>query len=408
MLPLMSIANVPVLYLTSGPTLAFLLLIVFSKHRSVMINSYRRVGLATSACLIIALAVDMSWYAAVIVFAAGGVPLIVGAWEKGLRQGVETLSFFLLAGLLSFSGFVSLNGMKQMVTMWAAKCSANDSHVKTIRSDITDLYDVYRQGDSSILTTRYGLVITRDGCGKSEDIRLPGYVERGLMVSRRLFYAGDFAENTIHYFNLDQHEQQSEKTSKGMYTDALAFRGKYYFLSEKRTLTVAGNADEVREYHLKYNSGYALGANDRRSEIYYSTWATGVLSSLDAYSLKHIRAKRFNTFIFGMATSVRDDAILLALPMKSKIAVVDAATLKTMRYLDAPRGVRDIQFEETEGKVYSAGYFDGMYAVTDYRTGKIIENRYVGTVARGVYHDNVTGRNFAVSKCGLAEIRFIR
>jgi len=111
------------------------------------------------------------------------------------------------------------------------------------------------------------------------------------------------------------------------------------------------------------------------------------------------------TFLFGITLNESGNTVMVAEPMNSRIIELDGKTLKTIRYLDAGLGVRDIQYAPDTGRIYSANYFDGTYTETDYKTGKVTKKVFIGCSPRGVLHDSATEKTFAVSECGIFEIK---
>jgi len=221
------------------------------------------------------------------------------------------------------------------------------------------------------------------------------------------YITGSVGKNDIFLYDIDKNICSCHKNAHyNRMMDFDHFGDKYYIVTESgKIITLDEKTCEMATHHGPTVNLYAIKINQKTGDMFLSSWTDGTFEKYDTRKLKMTGKRQLWTFLFGITLNESANTVMVAEPMNSRIIELDGKTLKTIRYLDAGLGVRDIQYAPDTGKIYSANYFDGTYTETDYKTGKVTRRVFIGRAPRGVFRDSTTGRIFASSDCGIFEIR---
>jgi len=106
----------------------------------------------------------------------------------------------------------------------------------------------------------------------------------------------------------------------------------------------------------------------------------------------------------GIAQDRLHNRYYFTCPFIRLVLEVDGKTFRIRRYYIAGRFPREIAVNERRGLLLVANYGSGTVDAIDLKSWKVYKRFTVGKLVRSLYVDEETGKNFAVSACGVYEI----
>ena len=327
--------------------------------------------------------------------------------NRGFRRlALETAGLALLLGF-TFAGYCAFRGAFGMFTRPSNSCAVSP-HCTLINRGIDLPYDIFTDGGGFIVTAYKGIHFI-DAQRRQTYRPEFGYAVFSSFNPARRELVGGGKGGTYTAFIFDTRARKflfKKEIKKSDVIDVAYFKGKYYLLCESGNFVILdARTHAMKTVRYLLLGAYSIRINGRTGKIYISSWLSGRLLKIDARTLEIESRAYLWTPLYKIDINERDNTVLVAQPFRSRVAVLDGNPLKPRRAVSAGFGVIDIQYSPEARRVFSANVFDGTFTESDSRTGKILKTRYIGNRARGVYHDPRTRKTYAVSKCGVFEVK---
>jgi DNA-binding beta-propeller fold protein YncE len=338
-----------------------------------------------------------------------------------LSAAIALLAFAAVSFGYAFAYYFSLSkkdcliDRRQLTTIYYSKDCARDAGDEKVRCETfsRDPYDLTLAGNklAAVYSGLNSGILIAGAEGRKEPVFLksPDKGPQRLLYDpeRKQIVAGLWGSPLITVLSVDPVGiKAAVQVKKAKIIDVDSYGGKYYLVAEDRMMYIVDGRD-YKTITVKLPTVdclYSIRIAQKTGGIYISGWNIGFVYRLDPHSFTVKKRKFLGIGQFGMALDEKGGALLVAQPLRSRIAVLDTDTLALKRFIRAGFGVRDIQLDPA-GKIHCANYFEGTYSRIDYRTGKTERKVHIGKLARGVFFDEKTGAAYAVSACGIFKIK---
>lgn len=125
-----------------------------------------------------------------------------------------------------------------------------------------------------------------------------------------------------------------------------------------------------------------------------------MLDANDGFNPVHIKGLLFPVF-----EVVSDDSLLyVASPIKSSILIFSADDLKPMKTYKTVKGVRALEIDRENKKIYAGSFVEGNIEKVDILTGRVEKGWNIGPYLRNIHYAKSLKKVFATSQCGLFEL----
>lgn len=352
---------------------------------------------------------------AVLLAAAGTAAVLIEGLRyiaKLPRRGKLVRSALELAGLAlivaaTVGGFSAFKTVVTISRSASYSCSGIPREASVISREIIEPYEIFAFGDRKIVSAYAGVHFIDEKNRRAFKPEFEYAVFDYFNPKTKIFAGGGKGTETAFVYDAGKDKFLfHEKIGRSDIMDTDFFNGKYYLLGENgNIILIDAKTYERRVVKTSVMFAYAMKINSRTGKLYISSWASGKIVKFDARTFKVEEERIFWSPVFNIDANENMNTLLVTLPFRSKIYELNGDTLTDMREIPAGFGVRDIVYAPNRNVIYAANNYDGTFTGTAYDSGVLLKKVFIGANARGVYRDPDSERLYAVSRCGVFEIK---
>lgn len=328
--------------------------------------------------------------------------------RKGrLVRGALELAGLALIIVTTVGGFSAFRTVFAINRGASYSCSGIPREASAISREIIEPYEVFAFGERKIVSAYAGVHFIDEKNRRTFRPEFEYAVFDYFNPKTKIFAGGGKGTETAFVYDAGKDKFLfHEKIGRSDIMDTDFFDGKYYLLGENgNIILIDAKTYERRIVKTSVMFAYAMRINSGTGKLYISSWASGKIVKFDARTFKVEAERIFWSPVFNIDANENENTLLVTLPFRSKIYELNGDTLKDIREIPAGFGVRDIVYAPNRGIIYAANNYDGTFTETAYESGVLLKKVFIGANARGVYRDPDSERLYAVSRCGVFEIK---